>query len=113
MRKSIDDMIDELDYDELSILPDVDDQFGTADDLIPSMTFGCYEFNAHEIIGYVEYKDFKFGSEFDKVGRKINKQGYLLDGVRNIVDFDSFKVLDRRYLNKTRGRFPEMLNFYG
>jgi len=56
---SIDDMINTLNYDESKIEEDVDNQFGTVDLTPPSMTFGFYEFNAHDVIGNVEYKGFK------------------------------------------------------
>jgi len=55
---SIDDMIKSLNYDESKIELDVDNQFGTIDLTPPSMTFGYYEFNAHDVIGNVDYNGF-------------------------------------------------------
>jgi hypothetical protein len=100
-QRSIDDMIKELDYDESKIGEDVDNQFGTVDDSPPSMTFGYYDFNAHDVIGNVEYMGFEQGSKIDRNGLKINKCGFLIDTIGNIIDRDHSKVLDKFYLRQT------------
>ena len=77
------------------------------------MTFGYYDFNAHDVIGNVEYKGFEQGSRIDRNGLKINKGGFLIDTIGNIIDRDHSKVLDKFYSRQTQESFPFMYNFQG
>lgn len=106
-------MIEELDYDESKIEEDIDNQFGTVDLTPPSMTFGTYDFNAHDVIGNLEYKVFQQSSKIDRNGLKINRGGFLIDTIGNIIDREHSKVLDKFYLKNIQGSFPWMYNFQG
>lgn len=103
-------IFDFLDLDERGELP-------------PPFNLERFNFNVHDIRGYFDRdaegneiipsrKDAD-GNLIDRLGRKVNSEGYLVDKKGNMVDKRGRIKLHHAIMDKTKGMIPMMLNYKG